>query len=98
LAQAGQGLAGGGVMRNAIDAEQQTADARGKITPFIPLTLRGRFKRRSSFGIWAFGFQLSFGFCHLDLSGAWDLATGIAAHLSGARNDSRGHAQAYKRS
>jgi hypothetical protein len=36
-------------MRNAIDAEQQTADARGKITPFIPLTLRGRSKGSTYF-------------------------------------------------
>jgi hypothetical protein len=33
-----------------------------EVTPYIPLTLRGRFGRRCGFGIPAFGFYLSFGF------------------------------------
>jgi hypothetical protein len=32
------------------------------ITPFVPLTLRGRLRGRGGFGIGAFGFHLSFGF------------------------------------
>ena len=33
-----------------------------EITPFVPLTFRGRLEGRGSFGIGASGFQLSFGF------------------------------------
>jgi len=51
-----------------------------EITPFIPLTIRGRLKGRGTFDNQAFGFELSFGFVQ-------DLAAEIAAHLSGVRND-----------
>ena len=70
-----------------------------KITPFIPLTLRGRFNEspyfkeslKPAFSFLACGelpywLLASMRLCHLGF-GIWNLAKGIATHLPGARND-----------